>query len=126
MMKKTQWLDARRTIRRRWVSWLSIIVIAMLAAIAFLGICYSVQSMRDSASACYKGQDFTDIELIGRGLLSAQDVEAVRGAEGVAAAEGVLSVPSRVSSGDECHDVVLRTGTAEISRSEERRVGKEC
>lgn len=115
MMKKTQWLDAHRTIRRRWVSWLSIIVIAMLAAIAFLGVCYSAQSMRDSASACYNAQDFMDIELIGTGLISAEDVEAVRNTEGVAAAEGVLSVPSRVSNGQDCQDVVLRTGTAQVS-----------
>ena len=100
------------------MSWLSIIVIAMLAAIAFLGVCYSAQSMRDSASACYNAQNFTDIELVSAGMISGEDVEAVRNAEGVASAEGVLSVSSRVSNEEDAQDVVLQTCPEQISLPE--------
>ena len=115
MMKKTQWLDARRTIRHRWVSYLSIIVIAMLAVIAYLGIAYAARSLKDSASACFKAQNYADIDLVSTQLLSEDDVDAVREADGVAAAEGVLRIPSRVSSSLDYQDVLLQAGTGEIS-----------
>ena len=110
MMKKTQWLDARRTIRHRWVSYLSIIVIAMLAVIAYLGIAYAARSLKDSASACFKAQNYADIDLISTRLLSEGDVDAVRKTDGVAAAEGVLRIPSRVSSSLDYQDVLLQAG----------------
>ena len=118
MMKKTQWLDARRTIRRKWVSWLSIIVIAMLATIAFLGVSYSARSTLDSACACYNAQNFMDIELVSPELISGDDVETILGAEGVADAEGVMAIPSRVSSEQDYQDIILRTGSERISLPE--------
>lgn len=115
MMKKTQWLDARRTIQRRWVSYLSIIVIAMLAVVAYLGVSFSAQSMKDSASACYEAQNFADIDLISTKLLSEEDIDSIRRTDGVAGAEGILSIRTQVSSDAGYQDVLLQTGTAEIS-----------
>ncbi len=101
-------------IRSRWVSWLSIIVIAMLATAAFLGIIFSEQSMKDSASAYYNAQRFEDIRLISSGMFTEEDLETLRNTEGVAGAEGVLSIPTRVSSESVLLDVALQTGTEEI------------
>ena len=114
-MKKTQWLDARRTIQRRWVSYLSIVVIAMLAVVAYLGVSYSAQSLKDSASACLEAQNAADIDLVSTSLLSEEDAESIRNTDGVAGAEGILSIPSRVSNDAGYQDVLLQTGTADIS-----------
>ena len=40
-MKKTQFLDARRNIRKEFVAFISIVMIGLLAALAYLGIVYS-------------------------------------------------------------------------------------
>ncbi len=52
-MKATQVLDARRNVKKQIVSYISIMVIAMVAVSAYLGIAYpaaALRNMRDSAS----------------------------------------------------------------------------
>ncbi len=115
-MKKTQRLEAIRAIRRSWVSWLSIIIIALLAATAYLGILYSAKGLTLSAEACLNAQNCGDITVSACGLLSARDVEKIRGASGVTDAEGILSVPSRVCNDETCRDIRLQTLPERLNR----------
>ena len=87
----------------------------MLAVVAYLGVSYSAQSLKDSASACLEAQNAADIDLVSTSLLSAEDVDSIRKTDGVAGAEGILSIPSRVSNDAGYQDVLLQTGTTEIS-----------
>ena len=108
-MKKTQRLEAVRTIRRSWVSWLSILIIALLAVTAYLGITFSADGLLRSADACLDAQNFRDIEIRSSGLMKAEDLEAILGTDGVSDAEGILSLPSRVRNDETCRDIYIQT-----------------
>ena len=55
-MKRTQRKDALRNIGRQKVSYLSIVVIALLGVTAYLGICYSAEAMKANGSVQYRLQ----------------------------------------------------------------------
>ena len=88
-MKKTQLKDALRNISRQKVSFLSIILIALLGVTSFLGIDYASSALKRSASDAYEESNFRDIELISTHYLTMDDLEVIRKVEGVADAEPV-------------------------------------
>ena len=108
-MKKTQWIDALRNIRRNRVSFLSVLMISLLASVAYLGLIFSAEGLKDSANATYEVGRTADLEINMSALFTEEDVEAVRGTEGIAEAEGTVALPARVSSGEETLDVTLQT-----------------
>ena len=48
-MTRTQFLDARRNVRREIVAYLSIVIIGMLASLSYLGIAYSAATLKKDA-----------------------------------------------------------------------------
>ena len=86
-MKRTQRKDAWRNIRKQSVSFASIIVIALLGVTAYLGICYSAEAMKANGSVAYDALHFRDLEVVSTLLLTEDDVECLRGTEGVSDAE---------------------------------------
>ena len=114
-MKKTQRTEAVRNIRRNLVSFLSIVIIAMLAVTAYLGIRFSADGILRSADATYEAEKFADIEIAAPMPFTAENLETVRGTEGVTDAEGILYVPSRAANGEKSRDIVIRTVSERIS-----------
>ncbi len=98
-MKKTQIKDTVRNIRKQIVSFFSIIAIALLGVSIFLGLDYSSVFIRQNASAYFNAQNIRDVELLSTLLLSREDLDDIRSAEGVADAEGVRQVRGMASSG---------------------------
>ena len=98
-MKKTQIKDTVRNIRKQLVSFLSIIVIALLGVSIFLGLDYSSVYIRENASDYFGAQKARDIELLSTLLFSQDDLDDIRSTEGVADAEGVRQVRGMASSG---------------------------
>ena len=89
-MTKTQRLDAFRNIRKQLVSFLSIVVIAMLAVCMYLGIAWSSEAMDRNASGYYTDRNAQDLQIVSPLLLTEEDLEAVRALDGVDDAEGSL------------------------------------
>ena len=88
-MKRTQWKDTLRNVWKQKVSYLSIIVIALLGVTTFLGIDYSDGALRQNGSRMYNAVNFRDIEIVSTLLLTEDDLEAIRATEGVACAKSV-------------------------------------
>ncbi|MBO7364159.1 MAG: ABC transporter permease [Lachnospiraceae bacterium] len=88
-MKKTQWTDALRNILKQKVSYLSVVLIALLGAGSFLSISYASVSMQKNCSAWYEEMNFRNIEVVSSRLLTAGDLDALRGLEGVTDVEPV-------------------------------------
>lgn len=88
-MKKTQIKDSVRNIRKQFVSYLSIIIIAFLAVVAYLGINYSSESISQNASLFYNDKNYRDVEIVSTLLLSEDDLSAIRSVDGVSDAEGI-------------------------------------
>ena len=104
-MKKTQIKDNLRNITKQKVSFISIIVIAMLGVAVFLGLDYSAAGMTRNGSAFFNAQHFRDIEMVSTLLFTEQDLEDIRGTEGVADVEAVWQVSAKASSGGDRRDV---------------------
>lgn len=108
-MKKTQWTDALRNIRRNWVSFLSVLMISLLASVAYLGLVFSAEGLKESANTTYQAGQTADLEITTHTLFTQRDLEIVRAAEGVGEAEGTVKLPSLVQNGKETMEVLLRT-----------------
>ena len=123
--------EAVRNIRSNRVSFLSIVIISMLAVTAYLGLAFSAEGMRRSTDATYEAEHTADIEISGNVMFSDQDLESVLKTEGVLEAEGIVSLPSRVSTGTEMKNVTLRSvperiGTVHMLEGELPGAGNEC
>ena len=96
-MKRTQWKDALRNILRQKVSYLSVIVIALLGVGSFLSISYAADSMQRNCSERYAEMRFRNIEVVSTRLITQEDLEALEGLEGVGEVEPVWMANGRVS-----------------------------
>ena len=88
-MKPTQFKDALRNIGKQIVSFLSVIVIAMLGVTTYLGIDYSDEALRQNGSIMYNAVNYRDVEILSPLLLSGEDLEDILSTEGVTDAERV-------------------------------------
>lgn len=113
-MKKTQWTDALRNIRGNWVSFLSVLMISLLASVAYLGLVFSAEGLKKSAGITYQAGRTADLEITVPALLTGQDLETVCSVEGVGEAEGPLALPSLVQNGGKTLKVTLRTVPGQI------------
>ena len=114
-MKKTQIKDILRNIRKQKVSFISVIVIAMLGVAVFLGLDYSAAGMTRNGSAFFSSQNFRDIEMVSTLLFTQQDLEDIRHTEGVADVEAVWQVSGKASSGGDRRDVNVISLTEHIN-----------
>ena len=117
-MKKTQLKDALRTIWKSKVSYLSILMIAMLAVAAYLGITFAANAIKAQASRFYARTSFRDAEVLSTMLLTEDDLDAIRAVDGVADAEGVFASTLTASFGGECLHVTVLSMTERINLPE--------
>ena len=99
-MKKTQLKDTIRNIRKELVSYLSILIIALLAVTAFLGINFASTALRNCADHFYDEYNYRDIEITSTMLLSGEDIEAFKNTEGVERVEGVYYINGKIQKED--------------------------
>ncbi len=115
-MKRTQRKDALRNIGKQKVSFLSIVVIALLGVTMFLGMNYGAAAIDRNGTDFYNGVNFRDIEIVSTRLLSPEDMEVLRSMEGVTDVEGLLMSQAKVTSGDVRMDVTLISVTERLNR----------
>ena len=99
-MEKTQIKDALRNIGKQKVSFLSIVVIAMFAVAAYLGINTTASSLSKTANSYYDKSSYRDIELISTLLLTPDDIEALKYKYGISDIEGVMMTSGIISKGE--------------------------
>ena len=115
-MKKTQLKDGLRNIRKQKVSFLSIVIIAMLGVTTFLGIDYTATGMRRNGSSLYEKLNYRDVEVVSTLLLTDEDLDSLRGVAGVTDAEPVRYANAKLSFGEALEDVDVVTLTQRINR----------
>ncbi len=115
-MKHTQFKDALRNIGKQKISFLSILVIAALGVVMFLGIDYSAAALDANGTAFYNDANFRDIEIVSTRLLSPEDMEVLRGIEGVKDVEGTVMTQAKVASGTIRKSVNVTTFSDRINR----------
>ena len=111
-MKKTQLKDTIRNIRKEAISYLSIVIIALLAVTSFLGIHFASAALRGAGDSFYRQKHFRDIEITSTMLLSAEDMKAFENTEGVEQVEGVYFVSGNIEQTES------KTGVSVVSLTE--------
>ena len=111
-MKKTQLTDALRNIRVEFVAYISIVVIGMLAAIAYLTVAYSAATLKKDALNFFNSNALWDYEISSTLLMDEEDLTAIRALPGVREAERVYQINTalRVGSGSEKVTVMALPG----------------
>ena len=94
---------------------LSIVAITMMGVATYLSIHFSVLGIGRNTSNRYAELHFRDFEVISTKLLSPADLDAIRGLEGVAAAEPVWQTVGKAGSGEENEDVTVISITEEVN-----------
>ncbi|MBQ4427934.1 MAG: FtsX-like permease family protein [Oscillospiraceae bacterium] len=104
-MKRTQLIDALRNIRKERVSWISILVIAALAVMAYLGINFGADAIAHNGDLYYEKANFRDVEIISTKLITEDDLSAVRSAAGITDVEGIYFTSGRAVCGEVSENV---------------------
>ena len=114
-MKKTQIKDTRRNIWKEKVSFLSIMIIALIAVASFLGINLGADGLFRNADKFYQRQNFRDFEINSTLLLDEEDMSGLRRIEGVSDVEGVYVDTGKVVKGDGFADINVVSLTDRIN-----------
>ena len=114
-MKKTQFKDILRNIWKQKVSFLSIIVIAVMGITSFLGIDYTATAVRQNGSDIYNRLNFRDIEVMSTLLLSEEDINDIKQVEGVADVETIWQTTAMMTSGSTSEGVKVFSMTERIN-----------
>ena len=88
-MKKIRWTMTVRYMLRQKSACLSMLIVAMLAVTAYLGVNFSAAAMLDNADRYWSETAFRDIEIVSPSLISTEDMSAIRNTAGVKDAEAV-------------------------------------
>ncbi len=115
-MKRTQLIDACRNVRKELVAFLSIVVIGMLAAVAYLSIAYAAATLEKDANIFFNGNGLWDLQVSSTLLMDDEDLEAIRALPGVGAAEAVLQTGAQLRIGRSMTDVTVMDVPEEIAR----------
>ena len=118
-MKKTQLLDARRNIRKEIVAFTSIVIIGLLAALAYLGIAYTAAALKIDAVKFFNDQMLWDLEVAevtSTMLMTEEDLDAIRAVPGVDIAEHVWQIDTKLHVGDSNTSITVTSLPEEMSQ----------
>ena len=99
-MTGSELLDARRNIRKELVAFISIVMIGLLAALAYLGIAYSAAALKQDALIFFNNRELWDVEVTSTMLMTDEDLEEIRALPGVGEAERVWQIDTRLHLGN--------------------------
>lgn len=91
-MKRTQLKDSLRTIKKKIVSYISVVVIAMLATSIFLSVSFASKTILNNGNYYYNESNYRDAELFYNYGAKQEDIDYFSSLEGVSAAEGEFTL----------------------------------
>ncbi|MBR4493476.1 MAG: FtsX-like permease family protein [Clostridiales bacterium] len=104
-MKRTQRTDSISTIRRQIVSYISVIVIAALAASIFLSVSFASKTILNNGDDYYKQGNWRDAELYYNYGARQEDIDYFASLDGIRASEGEFKFACLLSAGENGVDV---------------------
>lgn len=118
MMKPTQRKDAVRNIRRRWLSFCSILLIVTLGITGFLWPLYVKQSFIRTGAGYYDNLNYHHLEMISSLGVTQSDLDTIRSNETVADVEGMRMAEGLLSVGEKNRKIQILSVTERISKPE--------
>ena len=107
IMKKTQLLDARRNIQKEIVAYISIVMIGILASLAYLSIAYSAATLKKDAVEFFSSHDLWDLEVTSTMLMDEDDLGAICTLPGVKETERVYQIDTKLRVGNDISSVAV-------------------
>lgn len=114
-MKKTQKKDAVRNIRKKIVSWLSIVIVTMLTVGVFLGCRFYNASVKMEGEDYFKNWNFKDIDIISSSGIFESEIEKLRQVEGVQDIEGYYQLDVKATINGKAKSITMIRKTERIS-----------
>lgn len=96
-MRKTANIDAFRGIQKRFVSFLSILLVVMLGSAGFFITCYLKSGMEVTGTEFYDRLSYKDFQMVSSLGITDEDIEEIKSVDGVADAEGTIFVTGSMS-----------------------------
>lgn len=116
-MKKTQFIDCIRNIAKQKVSFLSIILIAVMGVTAYLGIGYTATALRKNGSDIYDSLNFRDIEMVSTLLFTEKDIQDISKVKGVKDVEPIRYTGAKLRFADKLESVNVISVSKRINLS---------
>ena len=107
--------DALSNIKAQVITYISIIIIAAVAAMAYLGMAYGGKALTLYGTDAYNETSFRDIELTATMLTGSKDIYTVQTVEGVEDAEGLYLTGAVLNKGDKKTDVEVKSLTLKMN-----------
>ena len=114
-MKRTQLKDSVRNVRRKIISFLSLILIVFLGVLGFFGTHYMGRELKESTEKFYRQQNFKDIIMTSSLGVGDPEVQRIRALPDVEDAEGVTLLGAQLAKGNKGISVTMLTRTERIS-----------
>ena len=114
-MTRTQFTDAWRNLKKQVISWISIVVIGLVALVAYLSLIYSSEAIRQSVSSYFNTYHFWDLEITSTLLMDEGDLAAIRALPGVKYAEPVWMAGAKLLDTEAETSVTVQSLPEEIS-----------
>ena len=115
-MKKTRLKDILRNITKQKVSFLSIVIIGMMALACFTGVNFAGTAVSNNLDEFYSETNYRDFQLVSSILLSKDDIEKIRQESYVADVEELYMVSGDVETGEGRQDISVLSLTERINK----------
>ena len=113
-MKKIPINDVLRSIVKHKIAWLLILLIAALGSMVILGAGGASRAVKLCADDYYEAQNYADVKITTSLLVTPEDLEAIRGTEGVKDAEAVWQTSAKAGEGELGQDVEVISMTERV------------
>ena len=114
-MKKTQWKDAIRNIRKRLVSYLSIVLVVGLGLGGLFTTRYMGAGIEKKATEYYAAHNFKDFDFVSSYGISEANLAKIKNADKVTDAEGVIQADGSISFDGNKRNVTIISLTERVS-----------
>lgn len=116
MMKKTQWTDLFREIKRSRGRFLSLLFIVALGTAFYTGVRSSEPDMTASADKYYDSTNFCDVRVLGTLGLTEEDLEKIKEIPGIAQAEAGYQTECFAKTADSLPTISLSSLCKEMNQ----------
>ncbi|MBQ3419014.1 MAG: FtsX-like permease family protein [Erysipelotrichaceae bacterium] len=114
-MKKMQFVDAIKNIKKRFVSYISICIIVMFGIGGSFSTQYLEYGFNNTVANYYKAHNFMDYEIISSFGINENDINAIKNLQGISDVEGTISVDGKLIFNNSLQDVKVITKTERIN-----------
>ena len=115
-MKKTQWKDVLRGIRKNLICWIAIVTVTMVGCGVYSGVYFYADALRDQGVRFLRETAYEDLSILAPEGLTAETVEALNHIEGIRKAEGGYMLPDvRIRTGQTTEEITVCSLTSQVS-----------